>query len=273
MRLGVAMLILALVGTPAWGQALDTATLKPCGETVAGEAIGGARFKSADGQVIKNALVKAPELWEPGAAYNSWPHAIESKKALQHVVSGKTVTLYCEGQKTNRLGELVAHVMLPDGSWLAHTLVREGNVFVFPGATRRAGLDLLYATEDEARAARRGLWQFKNLTPVMANSADVKPGWFQIVHGSVRDVGIVRGTYYLNFGEDWRTDFTVEIPPLVVRQFMQQNKDPELFKDKMIEGRGWIDQKSGPRLLLQGPGQVRLLEDGAAVAQKENQPE
>ncbi|WP_020398452.1 thermonuclease family protein [Kordiimonas gwangyangensis] len=271
MRLGVAILFLGVLATPAFGQALDTTTLKPCGETVAGDAIGGARFMSAEGQVIKSALVKAPELWEPGAQYSSWPHAVDAKKALQEKVAGKTVTLYCEGQKTNRLGELVAHVIMPDGGWLALELVREGHVFVFPGATRKQGLSTLYEAEEEAKAAGKGLWKYKNLNTVMADSGQVKPGWFQIVRGTVQDVGIVRGTYYLNFGADWRTDFTIEIPPLVVRQFSQLSIDPESFKGKTLEGRGWIDNKSGPRLLLQGPGQVRVIAD--AEPQKESQPE
>ncbi len=278
MRQCVAILFLGLLSMPAFGpalgQALDTAPLKPCGETVAGDAIGGARFKSAEGQVIKNALVKAPELWEPGASYASWPHAVEAKKALQEKVTGKTVTLYCEGQKTNRLGEMVAHVIMPDGGWLALDLVREGHVFVFPGATRKQGLTTLYEAEEEARQASRGLWQYKNLIPVGAEDGQVKAGWFQIVRGRVREVGVVRGTYYLNFGEDWRSDFTIEIPPLVVRQFNQLGIDPQAFTDRTVEGRGWIDNKAGPRLLLQGPGQVRLLDTAAeGPAKEESQPE
>jgi len=274
MRLCVAILFFGALAAPASGQALDTTLLKPCGETVAGDAIGGARFNSAEGQIIKNALVKAPELWEPGANYASWPHAAEAKKALQEKVAGKTVTLYCEGQRTNRLGELVAHVIMPDGGWLALELVREGHVFVFPGATRKQGLETLYTAEEEARAAKLGLWQFRNLTPVEAEGGQVKVGWFQIVRGTVKDVGSVRGTTFLNFGDDWRTDFTIEIPPLVLRQFSQLGKDPELFRGRMIEGRGWIDSKAGPRLLLQGPGQVRLLDAaGDTAAEKQSQPE
>ncbi|WP_262692291.1 thermonuclease family protein [Kordiimonas aestuarii] len=263
----LAILFLCFGATPAFAQALDTATLKPCGDTVAGEAIGGARFKSAEGQIIKIALVKAPELWEPGAAYTSWPHSIDAKKALDAKVRGKTVTLYCEGPKTNRLGELVAHVIMPDGGWLALELISEGHVFVFPGATRRQGLPTLFAAEEVARAAKKGLWNYRNLVPVEALGNGAKAGWFQIVRGRVVEVGVVRGTYFLNFGEDWRTDFTIEIPPLVARQFTQLNIDPTSLQGKLVEGRGWIDFKSGPRLLLQGPGQLRMLDDGENKSQ------
>ena len=238
---------------------LDTTSLTPCGDTVAGEAIGGARFLSAQGQTVKLALVKAPEIWAPGAAYNSWPHGPESRQALQRAVSGKTITLFCEGQRTNRLGELVAHVVLPDGQWLAFDLVNAGDVFVFPGATRRQGLELLYQAEDAARAARKGVWNYNNLQPVEALGNSVKAGWFQIVRGDVREVALVRGTYYLNFGDDWRTDFTIEIPPIVARQFAKWDIDPMSLKGERVEGRGWVDFKSGPRLLVQGPGQLRQL--------------
>ncbi|WP_417449462.1 thermonuclease family protein [Kordiimonas sp.] len=255
----LAILFLILGTHPLAAQPFDPASLKACGSTVAGEAISGARFKSAEGQTVKIALVKAPELWAPDAAYKSWPYGPEAKAALDARIRGKIVTLYCEGPSTNRLGELVAHVVMENGDWLALDLVREGHVFVFPGAIRRHGLTTLFQEEEGARNDRRGLWRFSNLDPVEAQSEAVNPGWFQIIRGQVQDVSIVRGTYYINFGEDWRTDFTIEIPPLVARQFAKQSVDPMSLKGERVEGRGWVDFKSGPRLLVQGPGQLRQL--------------
>ncbi len=255
----LAILILTAPAALANDYVFDTKGLADCGTTTAAGTLGGARFTTPEGLTVKLALVKAPEFWEPSSEYTSWPHALEAKKHLMNTLRGHTVTLFCEGQKTNRLGELVAHVVMPDGSWLQHTLVRDGYVFVFPGPTRRRGLDALYEAELEARADKKGLWIFKNLQPVAATGNSVKAGWFQIVEGVVVDAAKVRDTIFLNFGDDWRTDFTVEVPALTARYFERIGLDPLSLEGQHIEVRGWIDFKSGPRLLLQGPGQIRII--------------
>lgn len=257
-----AILILGamLSGQAAGAVELDRTGLEDCGTVTAHGAIGGARFTTDDGQVVKLALVKAPELWKKGDPYKSWPHAEAARDALVALTDGQDISLFCEGAKTNREGELVAHAILKDGRWLQHVLVESGDVFVFPRPTRRRGLETLYSAEDNARANGKGLWAYDNLKPVDALGKDVRAGWFQIVQGKVVAAAQVGTTLYLNFGQDWRTDFTVEIPGTALRHFEKARLDPLTLEGKKVEVRGWIDFKGGPRLLLQGPGQLRLLE-------------
>ncbi|SDD33970.1 thermonuclease family protein [Kordiimonas lacus] len=261
-----AILILGamLAGQAAGAVELDLTGLEDCGTVTAQGAIGGARFTTNGGQVVKLALVKAPELWKKGDPYRSWPHAEAARDALIALTDGQEISLYCEGGKTNREGELVAHALLADGRWLQHVLVEGGNVFVFPRPTRRRGLETLYRTEDAARAEGKGLWAYDNMKTVDALGSGVRTGWFQIVEGSVVAANQVGTTLYLNFGEDWRTDFTVEIPSTALRHFGKAKIDPLTFEGRRVEVRGWIDFKGGPRLLLQGPGQLRLMKDKTA---------
>jgi len=258
-----AILILGtmLLGQAAGAAELDRTGLEDCGTVTAQGAIGGARFTTTAGQVVKLALVKAPELWKKGDPYKSWPHAEAARDALVALTNGQAISLFCEGAKTNREGELVAHALLADGRWLQHELVESGNVFVFPRPTRRRGLEALYRAEDAARAEGRGLWAYDNLKAVDALGKDVRTGWFQIVRGKVVAANQVGPTLYLNFGQDWRTDFTVEIPGSAMRHFEKAKLDPLTLEGRLVEVRGWIDFKGGPRLLLQGPGQLRLLEN------------
>ena len=235
---------------------LDTRGLTTCGTATAVKALDGARFITPEGQTIKLALVKAPELWELGSKYQSWPYAFEARAALMATISAEELTLFCEGPRLNHEGELVAHVLRADGSWLQHELVLSGRVLVFPRPTRRTGLPDLYKAEQIARDQKAGLWAFNNLVPVEATGPKLHPGWFQIVSGTVRAAEKVGPTIYLNFGEDWHTDFTVEIPASAQTHFDKAGIDPLGYKDQQIEVRGWIDFKSGPRLLIQGPGQI-----------------
>lgn len=236
---------------------LEIEGLQTCGTVTAIGALDGARFNTDAGNIVKLALVKAPEIWDKGSPYKDWPHARQSMKALANHVTGREMSLFCEGDKTNRHGEVEAHVVMADGRWLQQLLVSEGQVFVFPRPTRRRGLPALYAAEDQAREHRLGLWALDNLMPIEATSPNIRSGWFHIVEGTVLNAQMAGQTIYLNFGTDWRTDFTVEIPGTAQRHFSKAGLDPLSFGGKRIEVRGWIDFKGGPRLLLQGPGQIR----------------
>lgn len=236
---------------------LDPRGLKACGTFQGVQAIDGARFEVSGGTVVKLALVKSPELWPTGSAYKSWPHAQESKDALDKMIRGQNLRLFCEGNPRNRLDETVAHVVA-EGVWIQATLVEDGHALVFPAPTRSQGLDTLYGLEDRARQARRGLWAFNNLQPVATARDAARPGWFQIVAGTVLKANKVGKITYLNFGMDWRTDFTIEIPAAAARRFTKAGIDILALAGKSIEARGWIDYKAGPRLVVLGPGQMRV---------------
>ncbi len=236
--------------------ALDPRGLKACGTFQGARAIGGARFEVSGGKVVKLALVKAPEFWPAGSAYKSWPHAQESKDALDKMIRGQILRLFCEGNPRNRLDETVAHVVV-ENVWIQATLVEDGHALVFPAPTRSHGLDTVYGLEDRARQARRGLWAYDNLQPVATGRDTARPGWFQIVTGTVLKANKVGKITYLNFGMDWRTDFTIEIPAAAARRFTRAGIDIFSLEGQNIEARGWIDYKAGPRLMVLGPGQLR----------------
>jgi len=234
--------------------------LATCGQVTVSRVLDGARFTAADGSTVRLAMVKAPELWAKGAAYKSWPYAREARDALAALIKGKTLTLACEGKRTDRLGDRVAAVALPDGRWLQEKLVAMGAVLVFPSPRRHAGLTALYKAEDAARTKHLGLWRYKSFHPVPATPGKVKPGWFQIVRGKVVKATRVDDTVYLNFGPTWRTDVTAEIPARALKAFRAQGLDPLTLTGATIELRGFVDQKSGPRLIVSSPGRLRVLE-------------
>jgi endonuclease YncB( thermonuclease family) len=258
------LMVICIAAVPCQAEAVpfDTTGLKPCGTVTATRAIGGARFETPDGDVIKLALVKAPELWEKGAPYRSWPHAVEARDALAALIRDRELTLYCESDRLNRLGEIVAHVLDGD-TWLQAQQVAGGHVFIFPSPTRRRGIDTLYRLEDIARQNRTGLWAYDNLQPITVDSRRLQPGMLRIVTGRVLKADKVGDTVYLNFGADWRTDFTIEVPAAAQRHFERRGLDPLSLGGKTVEVRGWVDWKAGPRILIQGPGQIRLLPEQA----------
>jgi len=73
--------------------------------------------------------------------------------------------------------------------------------------------DVLLKSELIAREAGRGLWQSADygVRSPAPNALAQHVDSFQIVEGLIISTAQVRGQTYLNFGSDYRTDFTVSI--------------------------------------------------------------
>lgn len=169
---------------------------------------------------------------------------------------------------TTRHGALLGHVILEDGGWLQETLIQGGEAMVMPvfeeDATR---LDFLKGIEDEARRARKGLWGARPV--VCAAFAKGAFDSFSLVQGRVLDAANVRGTIYLNFGVEWREDFTIKIKRAVFNA-LPEALQAELTRltamekpDSVVEARGWVFFSGGPMIEVKVPAQFEILGPGS----------
>ena len=85
-------------------------------------------------------------------------------------------------------------------------------------------------------------------------------GSFQIIEATILDVTSYRGRYFLNFGDDYRTDFTVTIAPDDMRHFRAQDIDPEIWEGQRVRVRGWMESYNGPNLPIAVPEALEPLE-------------
>lgn len=233
--------------------------LKFCGKINVLNAKDGETLITEGGQTVKLAGIKAPELWPEGAPYQSWPYAERSHELLDTKTASQTLEMFCEGEKSEYTGALIAHIKLPSGQWLQHSLVAAGNAYVYPRRTHITGIQSLYRAEKKARDEKRGIWAYNRQTITTADS-DIRTGWFQIVSGKVLSAKTVRKTIFLNFGENWRTDFTAEISPKVNTAFKKAQINPLSYEGKNVEVRGWVTWKGGPHIMLEGLGQIQTLD-------------
>ena len=79
------------------------------------------------------------------------------------------------------------------------------------------------------------------------------------VEGRVLDTGNARGRIFLNFGRDWRTDFTVTIPSAARRDFVNAGLDPDSLAGLRIRVRGWVRSRDGPMIEATHPEQIEVL--------------
>jgi len=163
------------------------------------------------------------------------------------------------GRQRDRHGRLLAHLYGANGEWLQGELLEAGLARVYSFADNRALITEMLALEAEARAAGRGIWAepyYRIRTP---DEAATHVGSFQLVEGRVVDAALVKGKAYLNFGADWRTDFTVALPASALKLFATAGLDPEAFEGRILRVRGWIKSFNGPMIEATHPEQIEVL--------------
>jgi endonuclease YncB( thermonuclease family) len=222
--------------------------------------IDGDTFVTAQGRHVRLLGINTPEKASkrrPAEAF-----ADEATDALRALVDGKEVRLVTDSAPTDRYNRLLAHVYLPDGTWVNRELVAAGLAHVYTFADNRAHVADLIAAEDAARAEGKGIWSHRRWRIRHSDETFEKRdiGRFFIVQGRVLATATVRGTVYLNFGPDWRTDFTVELPPEAVALFRSEGIDPLSYKGQTVEVRGVVKPVNGFLVTVSHPEQLRVLD-------------
>lgn len=212
-----------------------------------------------DGRRVRLAALRLPQASDlpVGPATAAERQQIAALAGLAHdhlrtTVEGRSVRLWLESLARDRWGRWLAQVCpAPDGPWVQADLIDRGlaRVATLPGAA--AAAPLLLAREASARHARRGLWAGRLYAPREPEETWPWLGTFQIVRGAVQDTAKVRSRVYLNFGRDWRRDFTVRIDHPDRIGFSV----PELLDlaQQTVQVRGWLFERDGPMIAPDHP--------------------
>ena len=96
----------------------------------------------------------------------------------------------------------------------------------------------------------------------MRDPGDIRnrTGSYQIVEGNVTTASVTRGRAFINFGADYRTDFTVTVEPDDMRTFRQAKFDVPSLAGKRIRVRGWVEFYNGPEITITTPTAIEILE-------------
>ena len=220
-----------------------------------------------DGDAVRLIGIQAPRrpLGYPGT--RPWRLASRAKAALEALVLGRRVRLFYGGRRVDRYGRRLAQLVRDDGLWVQGAMLARGLARVYSFADNRAGVPDMLAIERTARARNLGLWADPYYRIRTVAEAARSVGGFQIVEGTVRVATEVRGRLYLNFGDDWRTDFTILIDKRARRAFTWPWRSPGELDGRRIRVRGWVKRWNGPMIEVDHPEQIEMLdpEIGQAV--------
>ncbi len=185
-------------------------------------------------------------------------------KLLQKQVAGKRVELHQSGRAHDRYDRLLAHVYGVDGKWIQGLLLHAGLARSFSYRDNRSCMQQMLALEKSAREGQRGLWRYKIFQPQQALQQKQllrKRYRFTLVEGRVRKVAIVKRWVFLNFGDDWRTDFTIAIKKKYQRSIERDGLALGKLTGRRIRVRGWIERWNGPVIKVTHKEQIELLEE------------
>lgn len=203
--------------------------------------------------------IQAPKLPLGRRNFPTWPLAPQAKTALEALALNKTLTLYYGESRKDRHGRILAHLIDGNGAWIQGAMLRDGMARVYTFPDNRAVADLMYAEERAARAAKAGIWRHSFYRVRAPDEANKDIGTFQLVEGRILDAARVKGRVYLNFGADWRTDFTVAIGPPAMKTFRAAGLDPLALKGAAVRVRGWLKRENGPMIELSHPEPLEIL--------------
>jgi micrococcal nuclease len=229
-----------------------------------------------DGRSVRPVGLLGPKRARSGPASEA---RTQMEKMLADLTLGKKIALHLGERKRDRYGRLLAQIMVTkdDGIfWLQERLIAEGmaRVISFP-ENRLCAIELL-GKEGEARRSLKGLWGTGFFAIRSAEGEEVLSRLvqsYEIVEGEVRSVADVKGRTYVNFGDNWRKDFTAFISPQTARLLdgspttgPMTSFDAAALKGKRVRVRGWLKNFNGPSITVTHPEQIEILEQKSAAA-------
>ena len=244
--------------TAAGATASPPASLESGGTGRVVEVVDGDTVVLADGREIRLVGIQAPKLPLGRPDFTAWPLADAAKAALAMLIENTVVELGYGGRTVDRHGRLLAHLYAVDGTWIQGALLARGMARVYSFSDNRALVAEMLALERAARAARTGIWRHPYYRVLAPEETVDRVDSFQIVEGRVLDAAVVRGRGYLNFGVDWKSDFTISIGPKSRRLFEAANLNIEALAGKTVRVRGWIKSFNGPMIEATHPEQVEV---------------
>ena len=216
-------------------------------------------FKLNDGQQVRLAGIELP-----GTAATAVP---QDRTALEKLLLDRDVTLRGPNARPDRYGRLAGLAVAGDASNSVQGQLLDQGAAVFSGDVadsdnKDCAMELV-AHEAAARRARRGIWSDGTAIKNAERPGDISPwiGRFVVAEGKIASVREAGGTIYVNFGRRWTEGFAVTISRRMIRRFDAWGIALKTLENRTVRVRGFVEQRTGPRIEALGPGQIELLGD------------
>jgi endonuclease YncB( thermonuclease family) len=217
------------------------------------KAVDGQSFVTPEGTEIRLAGVLAAGA---GGETLSGTQAAAARIALGSVLQAGDLQMAELGH--DRYGRTIAH-LFAGGMPVAQSLIRTGAVRAAPDAASAPCAAVYLSAENAARAAKAGHWGDGLFGPRAPEQLRGRLGTFQIVEGTIVEATQIKGRAFINFGADYKNDFTVTVAPGDMRGFRRAKLDVKTLAGKRVRVRGWVELYNGPEMEIATLGALEVL--------------
>lgn len=219
-------------------------------------AVSGDRFRIGD-EPFQLSDVIAPSQYS--LHQSSEPFFEGALRGMETALSDHQFNLSPSGPMTRWGAQRVLARRKEDGLSLQEILVSRGAVRVAPETESDSLIDHLLGVETVARAQKRGLWARDAYSVHNADDAWDAIGAFHLIEGRVQQARAAKARFYLNFGDDYRRDFTASAQMRRVRRWQKSGIELAALNGKRIRVRGFVNQINGPAITLNHSRQIEVL--------------
>jgi len=148
------------------------------------------------------------------------------------------------------------------GELLQARLLRAGRAVVRPGSGGTACTQALHAAEAAGRQAGAGLWRKPGIVAKAtdATSLSARVGLYAVAEGRIVSIGYGSRMVFLDFGRNFRTDFTVMVQQSLVPRLLEAGIAVDSLAGRLVRVRGVIEESGGPAIRLTDPLALEILD-------------
>lgn len=226
------------------------------------EVIDGDTVRLSNGKLLRYIGMDTPEIRiKEGEEFIYAPQlfSLEAKKFNEQLVEGKFVKIEFDVDKVDKYGRMLGYCYVDD-VFVNAKLVQEGLAVVYTRPPNVKYADRFIELQRSAREAKKGLWGAYEV--INHSEAHKYIDQVRTVKGKVLNTYDSGKTVYLNFGSDYKTDFTVVIFKDSLKFFQEKGISPLTFyKKKTIQVTGKIKKYNGPEIVVNTPGEIEILDN------------
>ncbi len=191
----------------------------------------------------------------------------EALQALKDLITEKELLIYLtkdrdKGRMSHMGHNLIQAKIKETDEWVQGHLLANGFTRVRTTPFNTDLAEQMYTQEQLALKDEKGLWAYPKYAVLSAKDISEDPRGFQIVEGEVYSASLVRNTVYLNFGQDWKTDFSIGVEPAVRKALSKDdNQSPQQWAKKKVRIRGPVRFYNGPFIDLTHAEQIEFIDE------------
>ena len=224
-------------------------------ESISGATVfSGDRIYAGDQELLLADIIAPSGYGLTGVA----PYFREAKSKLHDLLLGATID-YEEVSAPTRWGGRVVHArQYGQEQTIQELLIAAGAARVAPQTAHHELIDRLLMLEQRARNQKTGLWGLDAYDIVSAENAARAIGAYHLIEGQVRKASKAGSRFYLNYGDDYRTDFTATARSALQRRWAADGLDLAGLEGRPVRVRGYVDNINGPSIDLVHIKQIEL---------------